>query len=110
MGVEVEVLKGDMRRAVRPAEVEACLRADRGSSIKAVLVAQIDTASGVVNDIAAIGQAIRAARHDALLMVDAVASLGCMPFGHGRLGRGRRDVGCAEGTDGTAGPGFCRRQ
>ena len=80
MGVEVEVLKGDMRRAVRPAEVEARLKADRGSSIKAVLVAQIDTASGVVNDIAAIGQAIRAARHDALLMVDAVASLGCMRF------------------------------
>jgi alanine-glyoxylate transaminase / serine-glyoxylate transaminase / serine-pyruvate transaminase len=80
MGVEVEVLKGDMRRAVRSEEVEARLRTDRGSSIKAVLVAQIDTASGVVNDIAAIGQAIRAAGHDALLMVDAVASLGCMPF------------------------------
>ena len=80
MGVEVEVLKGDMRRAVRSEEVEARLRTDRGSSIKAVLVAQIDTASGVVNDIATIGQAIRAAGHDALLMVDAVASLGCMPF------------------------------
>jgi alanine-glyoxylate transaminase/serine-glyoxylate transaminase/serine-pyruvate transaminase len=84
MGVEVEVLKGDMRRAVRPAEVEARLRADRkspgGGTIKAVLVVQIDTASGVVNDIAAIGQAIRTAGHDALLMVDAVASLGCMPF------------------------------
>jgi len=83
MGVEVEVLKGDMRRAVRPGEVEARLKADRkadGGSIKAILVTQIDTASGVVNDIAAIGQAIRAAGHDALLMVDAVASLGCMPF------------------------------
>jgi alanine-glyoxylate transaminase/serine-glyoxylate transaminase/serine-pyruvate transaminase len=84
MGVEVEVLKGDMRRAVRPAEVEARLKADvksnGGRTIKAVLVAQIDTASGVVNDIAAIGQAVRAAGHDALLMVDAVASLGCMPF------------------------------
>ena len=84
MGAEVEVLKGDMRRAVRPAEVEARLKTDRkssgGNTIKAVLVAQIDTASGVVNDIAAIGQAIRAAGHDALLMVDAVASLGCMPF------------------------------
>src|ERR1700758_3534029 len=84
MGVEVEVLKGDMRRAVRPAEVEARLKADKkqngGGTIKAVLVAQIDTASGVVNDIAAIGQAMRAAGHDALLMVDAVASLGCMPF------------------------------
>ena len=48
--------------------------------IKAILVAQIDTASGVVNDIKAIGEAVRAAGHDALLMVDAVASLGCMPF------------------------------
>jgi len=84
MGVQVEILKGDMRRAVRPAEVEARLKADRkangGGTIKAILVAQIDTASGVVNDIEAIGQAIRAAGHDALLMVDAVASLGCMPF------------------------------
>ena len=80
MGLEVETLKGDMRHAVRPAEVEARLRADKGGTIKAVLVVQVDTASGVVNDIAAIGQAIRAAGHDALLMVDAVASLGCMPF------------------------------
>jgi alanine-glyoxylate transaminase/serine-glyoxylate transaminase/serine-pyruvate transaminase len=80
MGVEVEILKGDMRRAVRPAEVEARLKADKGNTIKAILVAQIDTASGVVNDIEAIGQAIRAAKHDALLMVDAVASLGCVPF------------------------------
>jgi alanine-glyoxylate transaminase / serine-glyoxylate transaminase / serine-pyruvate transaminase len=79
MGVEVEVLKGDMRRAVRPDDVQARLRADRDGRIKAVLVAQIDTASGVVNDIAAIGQAVRAADHPALLMVDAVASLGCMP-------------------------------
>ena len=114
MGLEVEVLKGDMRRAVRPAEVEARLKADRkspgGDTFKAVLVAQIDTASGVVNDIAAIGQAIRAAGHDALLMVDAVASLGCMNVRHGRMGRGRRDVGLAEGHDDAAGPGLCRRQ
>jgi alanine-glyoxylate transaminase / serine-glyoxylate transaminase / serine-pyruvate transaminase len=80
MGAEVEILKGDFRRAVRPAEVEARLRGDKGGKIKAILVAQVDTASGVANDIAAIGQAVRAARHDALLMVDAVASLGCMPF------------------------------
>ena len=80
MGVEVEILKGDLRRAVRPAEIEARLKADKGGTIKAIMVAQIDTATGVVNDIPAIGQAIRAAGHDALLMVDAVASLGCVPF------------------------------
>src|SRR5215468_5135358 len=80
LGVEVEVLKGDWRRAVRPAEVEARLREDRAGQIKAILVAHVDTFSGVVNDIEAIGKAIKAAGHDALLMVDAVASLGCVPF------------------------------
>jgi alanine-glyoxylate transaminase / serine-glyoxylate transaminase / serine-pyruvate transaminase len=80
LGAEVETLQGDWRRAVRPAEVEARLREDKARTIKAILVAHIDTSSGVVNDIEAIGKAIRAAGHDALFMVDAVASLGCVPF------------------------------
>jgi alanine-glyoxylate transaminase / serine-glyoxylate transaminase / serine-pyruvate transaminase len=80
LGVEAEILRGDWRRAVRPADVEERLREDKAGEIKAILVAHIDTASGVVNDIAAIGKAIKAARHDGLLMVDAVASLGCVPF------------------------------
>ncbi len=80
LGIHVEVLKGDGRHAIRPAEVEARLHEDKAGSIKAVLAVQIDTSSSVVNDIAAIGHAIRSARHDALFMVDAVASLGCVPF------------------------------
>ena len=80
LGAEVEILPGDFRRAVRPEAVEARLKADGHHEIKAILVTQVDTASGVQNDIAAIGAAIRAAGHDALLMVDAVASLACMPF------------------------------
>jgi len=80
MGAEVEVLKGDWRRAIRPAEVEARLRQDKDHSIKAILAVQVDTASGAINDIEAIGKAIKATGHPALYMVDAVASLGCMPF------------------------------
>jgi alanine-glyoxylate transaminase/serine-glyoxylate transaminase/serine-pyruvate transaminase len=80
MGAEVEVLKGDWRRAVRPAEVEARLRQDRNHEIKAILAVQVDTASGAYNDIEAIGKVIKATGHPALFMVDAVASLGCMPF------------------------------
>ncbi len=80
LGAEVEILPGDFRRAVRPEAVEARLKADAKGEIKAILVTQIDTASGVVNDIKAIGEAVRAAGHSALLMVDTVASLGCMPF------------------------------
>ena len=80
MGAEVEVLKGDWRRAVRPHEVEERLRRDKEHKIKAVVVVQVDTASGVQNDIEAIGKAIKASGHPALYMVDTVASLGCMPF------------------------------
>jgi alanine-glyoxylate transaminase / serine-glyoxylate transaminase / serine-pyruvate transaminase len=80
MGAEVEVLKGDWRRAVDPAAVAERLERDTAQRIKAVLLVQIDTASGVVNDVPAIRRAMTAARHPALLMVDTVASLGCMEF------------------------------
>jgi alanine-glyoxylate transaminase/serine-glyoxylate transaminase/serine-pyruvate transaminase len=80
LGAEIEVLPGSLRRAVDPARVEERLRADKAHTIKAIMVVQIDTASSCVNDIAAIRRAINAAKHPALLMVDAVASLGCMPF------------------------------
>ena len=80
MGIKVEVLKGDWRRAVDPAAVAQRLAADTAREIKAILVVQIDTASSVVNDIAAIRRAIDSTGHPALLMVDCVAALGCMPF------------------------------
>jgi alanine-glyoxylate transaminase/serine-glyoxylate transaminase/serine-pyruvate transaminase len=80
LGAKVEVLKGDAQRAVDPGAVTQRLASDAAHEIKAILVVQIDTASGVVNDIAAIRRAIDAAGHPALLMVDCVASLGCMPF------------------------------
>ncbi len=80
LGLDVEVLPGDWRRPVDPAALEARLRADGAGEIKAVLVVQVDTASGVCNDLAAIREAIDAAGHDAFLMVDAIASLGTMPL------------------------------
>src|ERR1700749_1826890 len=80
MGAEVEILKGDWRRAIRPAEVEERLKRDKEHTIKAILAVQIDTASGVYNDVEAIGKAIKVAGHPALFMVDTVASLGCTPF------------------------------
>ena len=80
MGVKVEALKADPRRAVDPDAVAKRLAVDTAREIKAILVVQIDTASGVVNDLAAIRRAIASVGHPALLMVDCVASLGCMPF------------------------------
>ena len=80
MGVETELLPQDVRRAVDPIAVAERLGKDKNHTIKAILVVQIDTASGVVNDIPAIRKAMDSVKHPALLMVDTVASLGCMPF------------------------------
>ncbi len=86
LGLKVEILPQAFSRAVDPAAVEARLAADRDHEIRAVLVVQIDTASGVRNDLAAIRAAIDAAGHPALLMVDTVASLGIEPFAMDDLG------------------------
>ena len=80
LGIEVEVLAEQAQRAVSPKALEERLRADQSGEIKAILVVQVDTASGVVNDIAALGEAVAASGHDALFMVDVIASLGSMPF------------------------------
>jgi alanine-glyoxylate transaminase/serine-glyoxylate transaminase/serine-pyruvate transaminase len=80
LGLEVEKLPGNLRRAADPAALEARLRADREGRIRAILVVQVDTASSCVNDIPAIRAAIDAAGHAALLMVDCIASLATMPF------------------------------
>ncbi len=79
-GANVETLQAPTRRGVDPAAVETRLREDREQAIKAVLVVQIDTASGVWNDIAAIRRALDAAGHPALLMVDCIAATGCVPY------------------------------
>jgi alanine-glyoxylate transaminase/serine-glyoxylate transaminase/serine-pyruvate transaminase len=76
-GADVEVLAATDCAAVDPDAVEQRLRDDRDHEIRSVLVVLADTASGVRNDIAAIRRAIDAAGHPALLMVDAIASLGC---------------------------------
>src|SRR5260370_1182013 len=46
LGAEVEALKGEWDRAVRPAEVEARLKEDKARKVKSILVAHIDTSSG----------------------------------------------------------------
>ena len=62
------------------AAVEQALRDDRAHQIVAVLAVQTDTASGITSDMAALRAAIDRSDHPALLVVDAVASAGCMPI------------------------------
>ena len=77
MGVEVELLDFGTADTVDPAVFEAALRADTAHKLRAVLVTQVDTASTVKNDIAALRALMDLVGHPALLAVDCIASLGC---------------------------------
>ena len=61
-------------------QVEGALRADTGRKIKAILTVHVDTSTSVKNDIAGLRCVLDTAGHDALLMADCIASLGCDQF------------------------------
>src|SRR5690606_20040525 len=61
-----------------PAALAARLAQDTGHEIRAVLIAQVETTTGILADIPAMRQAM--GEHPALLAVDAIASMGCEPL------------------------------
>ncbi|OUR75359.1 aminotransferase [Alphaproteobacteria bacterium 46_93_T64] len=80
LGLDIEILQGSWQEAVKPNVVAARLKQDTNHEIKAILMVQVDTASSLVNDVAAVGKAIKSSNHPALFMVDTIASLGTMEF------------------------------
>ena len=73
-GMDVQRLDHDPKLGIDLKTLTAALAADTDRKIKAVLVTHNETATGVCNDLASIGAAVHA--HGALLLVDAVSSLG----------------------------------
>jgi alanine-glyoxylate transaminase/serine-glyoxylate transaminase/serine-pyruvate transaminase len=86
LGLRPEFLKGDWRRGADPAEIEARLRADPGHEIKAVCVVHNETSTGCISRIDEVRRAIDAAGHPALLMVDAISSIGSIDLRHDEWG------------------------
>jgi alanine-glyoxylate transaminase/serine-glyoxylate transaminase/serine-pyruvate transaminase len=82
LGFAVDLIPGDWRHGVDADEVGARLSADPNHEIKAVLATHNETATGVTSSIARIRQAMDAAKHPALLMVDTVSSLGSIDYRH----------------------------
>ena len=79
MGLEVKVLECRWGDGADEEQMERCLKEDmkqHGGKIKAVLLTHNETTTGVKSDVARIRAAMDAAKHPALLMVDAVSSLG----------------------------------
>jgi len=86
LGLRVEFVAGDWRHGVDPRAVEQKLTGDRGRTIKAVAVVHNETSTGVTSRIAAIRQAMDAAGHPALLLVDTISSLGSIDYRHDEWG------------------------
>ena len=82
LGLDVDLIPGDWRRGVDPAEVEATLVEDRAHAIKAVCVVHNETSTGVASRIPLVRQAIDAARHPALFLVDTISSLASIDYRH----------------------------
>jgi alanine-glyoxylate transaminase / serine-glyoxylate transaminase / serine-pyruvate transaminase len=80
LGFEVEVLEVEWGEGTPIDRYRAALEADRNHSIKAVLVCQNETATGVASDVAAIRRVLDDARHPALLFVDTVSALASIDF------------------------------
>ncbi|HET7130603.1 MAG TPA: aminotransferase class V-fold PLP-dependent enzyme, partial [Gammaproteobacteria bacterium] len=80
LGLKSEIMPTDWRHGADAAAIGARLASDSGREIKAVCVVHNETSTGVVSDIAAVRQAIDAARHPALLLVDTISSLGSIDF------------------------------
>ena len=106
LGVKVEFVPGDWRRGVDPADVEVRLRADSAQAIKAVMVVHNETSTGVTTRIAEVRQAMDAAQHPALLMVDTISGLGSMEFRHDAWGVDVTVAGSQKGLMMPAGLGF----
>jgi len=85
-GVQVEYLPGNWRHGVVPSEIEARLAADKDHSFRAVLVVHSETSTGVTSRISEVRAAMDRVRHPALLMVDAISSLGSLDFRHDEWG------------------------
>ena len=76
-GIEVQRLEVEYGFGVPAEMVEERLRQDRGHQIKAVLVLQTETSTGVTSNLGAVRKAMDTAGHPALLLADVVSSLGC---------------------------------
>ena len=80
LGLQPQLINTDWRRAADPDLIEEALRKDSSHNIKAVCVVHNETSTGCTSQIAKVRQAIDAAGHPALLLVDTISGLASADF------------------------------
>lgn len=81
-GIQVEYVPGNWRRGAAAEDAAARLNTDRNHALKAVIVVHNETSTGVTSRVREIRRAMDQAHHPALLMADAISSLGSIDFRH----------------------------
>ncbi|HKY21848.1 MAG TPA: aminotransferase class V-fold PLP-dependent enzyme [Vicinamibacterales bacterium] len=82
LGLTVDYVSGTWRRGASPDTLEQRLREDTGHDIKAVVIVHNETSTGVVSRIGDLRRAMNRTGHPALLIVDAISSLGSIDVRH----------------------------
>jgi alanine-glyoxylate transaminase/serine-glyoxylate transaminase/serine-pyruvate transaminase len=85
-GLDVVSLETDWRRGADPLAIGEVLQQDHEHRIKAVCAVHSETSTSCMTDIVAVRQAMNRTGHPALLMVDAISSLGCADYQHDAWG------------------------
>jgi alanine-glyoxylate transaminase/serine-glyoxylate transaminase/serine-pyruvate transaminase len=106
LGLDVDCVPGNWRRGADLEQLEARLAADPGHKIKAVMVVQNETSNGATSRIAEIRKIMDAAHHPALLIVDAISSLGAIDLRHDEWGIDVTIAGSQKGLMLPPGMGF----
>lgn len=76
-GLNVEIIKAEWGQPLDPENFREKLEADTEKQIKAVIITHSETSTGVLNDLETINRHVKA-HGEALIMVDAVTSLGAV--------------------------------
>ena len=81
-GIHVDYLPGSWRTGAVIADIETKLSDDKGHRYKAMMVVHNETSTGTTSKISEIRRMMNRLGHPALLMVDAVSSLGSIEYRH----------------------------
>ncbi len=79
-GLRVDVLDVEWGEGAPVDRIEEILTADRQHEVKGLMIVHNETSTGVTSDLAAVRRVLDAAKHPALLYVDAVSSIASIDF------------------------------
>jgi alanine-glyoxylate transaminase / serine-glyoxylate transaminase / serine-pyruvate transaminase len=86
LGLDPVLIETDWRRGADVDAIAAALAEDRAQAIRAVCVVHNETSTGCTSRIDEVRQAMDAARHPALLLVDTISSLASIDYRHDEWG------------------------